>query len=273
MNRSSNLLDKEVSVDINRLQQILMNLINNALKFTDHGFVKIVNKLEGENLYFSVEDTGIGIDSSKFDRIFEPFGQVEDIEKNYGGTGLGLAICKRLLDLMGGKLEVYSTVGEGTMFWFTVPLKFADSNEKLLVKHFEDNSKQQKDQYNTDYDGKLILVVDDVPHVHSFFDEILSDTNVKIEHCLRAEDAIEMCVSNKHIDLILMDLQLPGIDGYEATLIIKQLRPEIPIIAQSANALVGDSQRAFLKGCDDYLSKPINVSEFFDKLNFFLKGL
>lgn len=249
--------------DATRLTQILVNLIGNAIKFTHQGSVSIevYNKLQHENkviVGFKITDTGIGIDKEKLNEVFERFNQGEDsTTRNYGGTGLGLSIVKKLILLQNGDIEVKSEQGKGTTFSFYIPYDIAKEqlNSKPIanINHFKDIS-------NT---ALRVLVVDDNAINQSLMKHLLSQWNVDFEMASNGLEAVEY-LRNKDCDLVLMDLQMPQMDGYTAVQQIREiLKLDIPIIAMTAHALPGERERCLSRGMNEYISKPIKEEELF----------
>jgi CheY-like chemotaxis protein/nitrogen-specific signal transduction histidine kinase len=254
-----------IKTDPYRLKQILSNLINNAIKFTETGSIEFGYRIKDEKtLEFYVKDTGIGLKRDEIPIIFERYKRaVTSEEKNITGTGLGLAISKNLVELLGGEMWVDSYPGLGTTFYFTLPyLKITKIVEQFL---YEENIIQDYSWNNI-----TILIVEDDPHSFSFLKETLKKTNANIIHAKNAEIAIDICKSNMDINIVLMDIQLPQMNGYEATREIKKFRKSLPIIAQTAFAMAGDKEKSILAGCDDYISKPININKLLPKINQFL---
>ncbi len=234
-----------------KLKQIFINLINNAFKFTQKGKIEAgCNLNEKNNLIFYVSDTGIGIPEDKQNIIFERFTQLNfDSTRAYSGTGLGLAIVKGLINLLGGEIWLESEVNKGTTFYFIISYKKAENiieEPKKIESHAD---------YN--FNDKKILVVEDDIYNAEYFKEIFANKGIKIVHTLYGKEAIEIALSNS-FDLILMDIGLPDISGYEAIRKIKQNKPDIKIIAQTAYAGSDDKQKALDSGCIDYISKPLD---------------
>jgi PAS domain S-box-containing protein len=242
----------EISIvtDKVKLKQIFLNLIGNAFKFTDQGKIQGGCKYDANNnLIFYVSDTGIGIPSDKHEAIFERFTQLNDEKKQpYGGTGLGLSIVKGLVGLLGGKIWIESELEKGTTFYFSFPYKVSKSVNREPVL------KGEKHTYH--FSGKTILVVEDDIYNATYIKEILSDTDINIILTKYGNEAVQFAISRLP-DLILMDIRLPDMDGYEAIRQIKQQKPGLRIIAQTAYAAHEDKQKAFDAGCNDYISKPI----------------
>jgi PAS domain S-box-containing protein len=238
-----------------RLRQVLSNLIGNAIKFTDEGFIEIGYRIEAGRLLFYVRDSGVGISPEHQKLIFERFGQVKTQEsRNLEGTGLGLTISKNLVGLLGGKLWVDSYPGEGSTFWFTLPLAKVSSEAKPT--QITDNAVQK-----IDLTGVTILVVEDIDTNYFYISALLEKLNAIVIRALNGRRAVEMCSNNPSIKIVLMDIDLPIMNGYEATKAIKQLRPELPVVAQTALAMSGEKERCIEAGCDEYLAKPIRKDD------------
>lgn len=250
--------------DPDRLRQILINLIGNSLKFTDCGFVEFGYNLREEMLEFYVKDTGIGISDEKQKVIFDRFIQADDsLTRKFGGSGLGLAISKGLIEILGGHIWVQSRLHKGSTFRFTIP---------YITSFEEDEPDKQLEDLKTDFDwsDKAILIVEDDKVSYKFLHEIFKKTKAKIYHAVNGLQAIELCKTHLDIDIVLMDIQLPEMSGLDATKIIKNLRRDLPIIAQTANAMSEDKEKCIEVGCVDYISKPINVPNLFRKINKYL---
>jgi signal transduction histidine kinase/ActR/RegA family two-component response regulator len=243
-----------------RLEQVLSNLIDNALKFTEKGVVEFGYKLDKDFLIFYVSDTGVGIDSKHFEKLFERFSKVfpEESEPNYPleGSGLGLYIAKSIVELLDGKIWFESQPKQGSTFYFTIPYV---PQKVSSVKHI---SKSMVATSTIDLTGKVILVVEDDYISYQLIENLLEKTGAKLIHVKNGEDAVEVVKLTSSIDLVLMDMQLPFLSGYEATVQIKQIKPQIPIVAQTAHAMDNDKERCLKAGCNNYLPKPIDPDEF-----------
>jgi two-component system, chemotaxis family, CheB/CheR fusion protein len=258
----------EIYTDATRLRQILTNLIGNAVKFTPKGQVEFGVSLHNEKeLLFYVKDTGLGIKKDKIDKIFDRFYQVYEGNSEYNkkGTGLGLAITKALVELLGGKLWVESEEFVGSVFYFTIPYRPA----KIKAINYD----IEPDEYDGIFNGHTILVVEDIESNYLFIMHALENTQAELIWAKNGIEAIEQIKKNESISLILMDISMPLVDGYEATRKIRQLRQHIPIIAQTAHAMEGDKQNALNAGCNDYISKPIKIEDLINKMNQFLSVL
>jgi two-component system CheB/CheR fusion protein len=251
------------STDETRLHQILSNLLSNALKFTEKGIISFGYKvLFPDRIQFFVRDTGIGISQEQKPHLFKHFRQHETTPtRHYGGTGLGLAISEGLVELMGGHITFKSNFGEGSEFQFILP--YNKTQTKSLVADVITN---QLLPYN--WNNKVILLVEDDLINQEYFKTILMPFEVELLLCLSGEEAIECCKNEKNIDLILLDIRLPHIDGYETFKKIKEINPIIPVIAQTAFAMPNDTLKCIEMGFSDYISKPINKKELFSKIDY-----
>jgi len=241
-----------IKTDAQRLKQILTNLLSNALKFTDKGFVEFGYKLQKNNfLLFYVKDTGMGINKEKLKYVFDRFTKVSASKTRlYGGTGLGLSISKHLVEYLGGKIWVESVENEGSVFKFTHP--FEHQHAKIQGKNYSSSSITAELLDNVN-----ILVAEDEEINFLFLKETLTQSGANIDWAKNGEETIELASKNNY-DLILMDMKMPIIDGYDATRKIKKIKPSVPIVAQTAYALPDEQKLGYDAGCDDYLSKPID---------------
>ena len=252
-----------IFIDEARLKQVISNLLYNAIKFTDKGIVQFGYKLkDNSNLLFYVKDTGIGISKDKQNIIFERFRQEdESFTRKFGGTGLGLAISKSIIELMGGQIWVDSRKNKGAAFYILLPYepsKIVCENSNLYNAEMEYNWKD-----------KTILVVEDDLMGSEYLKEIMEHTQINILLAENGIDGIEMCKNKPEINVILMDLRLPKMDGYTAITEIRKIRPKIPIIVQTANAMPEDKLRAEKAGSNDFLTKPLNRIELLKTINNF----
>jgi PAS domain S-box-containing protein len=253
-----------IITDATKLTQILSNLINNALKFTQQGFVTFGYKVKDKQLEFYVEDSGIGIPMGMQEIIFNRFRQVETTAtRNFGGSGLGLSISKAYVGLLGGKIWLTSELGKGSAFYFTIPYK------NTIHEKLPDLStiKELNFAINT---TKTLLIAEDEDSNFMLLEEMLSDPGIKIIRAVNGLEAIEICKSNPHIDLVLMDIKMPEMDGYQATIRIKEFKPDLYIIAQTAYSTEAERNKAFASGCSDFISKPLKrellLSKIFEQL-------
>lgn len=244
-----------------RLIQILTNLLSNAFKFTENGYIELGYRLRNNELYFYVKDTGIGIKKEDQKIIFDRFRQSDDsMTRKYGGTGLGLSISKGLVELLGGKIGVVSEVNSGSIFYFTIPyIKGKPVIDKVKTDIIFKNGWKEK----------KIMVVEDDEISFQYIREVLSDICSNIFHVKSGDSAIEL-IKNTYFDLILMDIQLTGIDGNDTTREIRKFNKDVPIIAQTAYAMSDDKDKSLQAGCNYYLTKPIDQKELIDTIRYFL---
>lgn len=246
-----------ILTDENRLKQILINLMANAIKFTDQGFVKILVERgpRKDILKFSIEDSGIGIPETKREKLFKPFTQVDDTSsRKYGGTGLGLVICKNLVEILGGQIGLESQVGVGTTFSFSIKVM------PVQVKNKEGSSlPSRKDHYFTKTVSLQILVVEDNPVNRRLLISLLNKNGHDPDVAVNGVEAVNMA-KEKEYDLIFMDLQMPEMDGITATRIILDMEnhKKPKVVAVTANVLQEDRDKCFEAGMDDFMAKPIN---------------
>jgi signal transduction histidine kinase/ActR/RegA family two-component response regulator len=233
--------------DPNKIQQILSNLLKNAIKFTESGSVEFGYHINQDNyLEFFVRDTGIGINKFKQDIIFDRFRKIEDNEqKLYGGAGVGLTISKKMVEMLGGRIWLNSEPLQGTTFYFSIPYQ----------PLFQQPLNFLKKQNNYQWIDKQILLVDDKENTFVYFKEVFEDTGAKIHWAKNGAEAIEECKKNKGYDLILMDLCMPGMDGYKTKQEIKRILKHTPIIAQSSFSLIRDRENIINHGFDDFIPK------------------
>ena len=255
----------KVKGDVFQFKQVVTRLVDNAIKFTESGSVRVVAMWDADkkSVTVQVSDTGIGIAEEDIPKLFSPFMQLDpSTKKQYRGTGLGLSICKKLVDLMGGKIGVQSQLGIGSTFWFSVPLELAPvehKDEKIAVAIPPIEPAKNSDV--------RILIAEDNVINQTVALKILK--KLGYHNMTIAEDgvkAVEM-FKNGDYDVVLMDIQMPNMDGYEATAKIREIDPKVPIIAMTANALKGDAERAVAAGMNDYLSKPLNFALVAKTLN------
>jgi len=246
-----------INTDPSKLRKILSNLIENALKFTNNGFIEFGYATKDNELEIYVKDTGIGIDASKRETIFKRFSQAEkEISLTAGGLGLGLSIAKENTELLGGTIQVESKKGEGTTFFVRIPYNRVvhdNKNDGAVVKAVGHVFKE------------TILIAEDEEINYLYIETLLREIlNIKciILHAKNGQEAIDICKNNNEITLILMDVKMPIVDGFVATREIKNFRPNLPIIAQTAYATPDDVEKAMKVGCDGYLSKPIKIGDF-----------
>lgn len=281
-------LEVQIIGDSLRLNQVLSNLLSNALKFTPaKGMIKLrVSKTgeDQENVYlrFEVIDTGCGIAEENYDKIFESFEQENvDVTYKYGGTGLGLSIVKRFTGLMGGGIHVTSVQGSGSTFTVDLPFgKIKESGKPTRFSDINGRNDLAKDCYAVDYDfkGKRILLVEDNELNREIAEELIGVTGASVESAEDGVQAVEMFKESAegYYDLILMDVQMPHMDGYEATLCIRALgrsdAQKVPIFAMTANAFAEDVQKSREAGMNAHISKPLDIRAVYKQMNRYLQG-
>ncbi|PLX10105.1 MAG: hypothetical protein C0598_11155 [Marinilabiliales bacterium] len=243
-----------ILTDENKFTSIITNLIKNAIKYTLKGKIEISCSKEENKLHFSVKDTGIGIPISRQKAVFERFVQA-DLENTqaHEGSGLGLTITKSYVEMLGGEIWMESVPDKGSTFHFTMELKKA--NGTMLEENQKDN------EYIPNPKTLNILVAEDDDVSYELLHMILVSENFNLIRALNGKEVISILRKKKDIDLILMDIRMPVMNGIDATLEIRKTNSKIPIIAQTAHALVGDREKATKAGCSDYLSKPINRTD------------
>jgi signal transduction histidine kinase/CheY-like chemotaxis protein len=258
-----------------RVRQILTNLIGNAIKFTLDGFVRLSVKIilindDSIMARFKIEDSGIGIESTSLDSIFDRFTQADaSTTRKFGGTGLGLAITKELVELMDGKIEIESYPGTGTVFYVNIPFKL-DHEKKALDNSAESDEKMRSIKQLMA--GKKILLAEDNVINQKVASLMLKKTHCTIEVARDGEEAVDM-VANDDYDLVFMDIQMPVLSGVEATAKIRSTQKGskyLPIIAMTANAMKGDREKYIDAGMDDYISKPFKQENLFNVLSKWL---
>ena len=244
-----------------RLKQIFRNLLDNALKFTPKGSVRFGYILKDGNLIFFVKDTGIGVPPEQKEVIFERFRQLDQsLTRKYEGTGLGLAIVKNLIDLMNGRIWVESTPGAGSEFYFSLP-----------VLNIKNSSYSSFDNKEVDLSGKTMLIVEDNDGNYEYLKEVLLQANAKVIRAIDGNTAIELCRHHPHINLVLMDFMLPGLNGDKVALEIRKIRNQLPIIAQTALRIKEVTAETDPETFSDIIEKPIVPHELIGKIHLLLK--
>ncbi|KPF72236.1 hypothetical protein IP69_04025 [Bosea sp. AAP35] len=255
-----------ITTDATRLRQILFNLVGNAVKFTDTGWVKLVCSLDDENgLRVEVEDTGIGIPAEARDRLFQDFSQLDiTINRRFGGTGLGLAICRRLIGALGGDIGVSPREGGGTRFWFTLPVGPVAASKGLAAPETETVPDRT-------FSGRVLVAEDNLINF-TVARELLLRLGLEVDHAPDGEIAAHL-VGATHYDLVLMDMQMPVMSGPEATRAIRrQGLAELPIVGLTANAFSSDREECLAAGMSDFVAKPINRAKLTAILAKWLPG-
>jgi PAS domain S-box-containing protein len=254
--------DSIIKIDKTKLNQVLTNLISNSLKFTDQGEIEFGYELIEGKLRFYVKDSGVGIDEKLHHKIFDRFVQADtDFDKQNKGTGLGLAISKKFIELFGGEIWLNSK-STGTIVYFTIPYKKTNEVETIPVI---EKPKAVKAKNKT----CTILVAEDEIYNLMYLNELFAKTSYKIIEANNGKEAVEIALNNPNIDLVLMDIKMPIMNGKDAMKAIKNEKPNLPIIALSAFAMESDKEIALSTGFDSYLSKPIDKNLLFEMIQNF----
>ena len=251
--------DFRIYTDGSKIKQVLINLLKNALKFTESGEVEFwCEEIEEHNkpyLKFYVQDTGIGIPKEKIDLVFDVFRQVDDTHsRKYGGVGIGLTVVRKIVAMLDGKVGVDSDEGKGSLFYFTIGNFIKKEDESKLTKDIENVTVLEP------LDAEILIVEDDEASYY-LLEFLLQKRGAKIRWAKNGEIALNMVKEHKTYDLILMDINMPYLSGYDTTMRIKQLYSNQIIIAQTAYAVAGDKEKALEAGCDDYITKPISAQK------------
>jgi len=252
-----------VLIDGPKLNNVISNLLENALKFTKEGFIEFGYNLIDSNLEIYVKDTGIGIKSSQLESIFERFSKEEkESTKNIDGLGLGLWIARANTELLGGKINVKSKKNIGTTFLVTIPYK-------PVLNDLKKNSLTNDSTEQIEYKYTILIAEDE--EINYLYLEILLKNKIYLNciilHAKNGEEAFNFCKEHNEIDFVLMDLKMPKLDGFEAMKLIKDFRPNLPIIAHSAFSSIENKEKVFEIGFDDYISKPISIEVLSDVIN------
>lgn len=249
-----------IETDPNRFRQIFINLLTNAIKFIENGSIRFgYTEVDGDFVQFYVKDTGLGIERDKAPQIFQRFAKFDSpYGHNREGTGLGLSITQQLVELMGGKIWFDTEYQKGSTFYFTLPT-MPDQQKKPLPKTFLSSAKS--------WEGHVFLVVDDVEANYIFFKSAFKLTGAEILWASNGDEALRLCRENPSISLVLVDIMMPLMDGFTTAKHIRELRPSLPIIAQTAFADPDGERKAKAAGCNDYVTKPIQKSELVSLIN------
>ncbi len=264
-------IPESLIADPYRVRQIILNLISNAIKFTYYGSITVQLEQVDNTLNISVQDTGVGIEADRLETIFKPFEQVDvnKAEKIFSyenlGTGLGLSISRQLAEMMNGQLTATSIVARGSTFTFSMPIIYSNASTPTFITSLPSdepsNSGITPKKQVTKLSGK-VLVAEDGPDNQKLIKHFLTKANLQVDFVWNGQQAVNRIINdpnpNKSFDLIIMDMQMPILDGYEATKKLRQSGCTIPILALTANALSGDRQQCLESGCDEYETKPLN---------------
>ena len=258
---NTNAIKKNILTDEIKLKQILINLITNAIKFTDTGFVAFgynCNEKE-KNIEFVVKDSGLGIDKKNLKVIFDRFRRIDDdFSVELSGLGLGLSITKAYVEMLGGTITVLSTFGSGSVFSFTIPLEYDNSETIVDLKKSRNISANVGNQ--------TILIAEDDNINFLLLKKILELKKYIVLRAVNGKEAVDMCHDNPDIDLVFMDIKMPILNGFEAFEIIKKIKPTLPVIAQTAYSSIEDKEKIIHAGFNDYITKPLDKEKIFELL-------
>jgi signal transduction histidine kinase/CheY-like chemotaxis protein len=261
--KNTNPAEHLIKVDETKLKQVLVNLINNAIKFTEKGHVAFGYEVDKNNakIIFRVQDTGMGIDEYNHQYIFDRFKRVEsDLSIKVGGLGLGLAISKAYIDMMGGEISLESKVGKGSIFTFSIPLNY-DKRIRIEVKSIKNKVIENVSE------GATILIAEDDNINFLLIQKMIQSKNYNIIRALNGQEAVDICKKNIIIDLVLMDIKMPIKNGFEALEEIKLIRPNLKVIAQTAYSSNEDEEKIYTAGFYGYLTKPINRERLYEMID------
>jgi hypothetical protein len=251
-----------VSTDRDKIYTVLMNMVKNAIKYSHEGTIDFGYEKKGNELEFYVKDTGIGIAQEKLMDVFNRFVQADDsITRQYEGAGLGLSICKAYVEMLGGKIRVESIIGKGSQFYFTIPyVSIAEEAGIIAYKTSIPNLSEKPDKI------KLLIAEDDLSNV-MLITSMLEEYIGELFHVATSVEAIETMMKVPDIDLVLLDIKMPKMGGFEAVREIRKFNKEVVIIAQTGYSILGEREKALEAGCNDYISKPINTEILLDIVN------
>lgn len=268
----------QMETDPTRLRQILMNLVGNAIKFTERGSVRIRTSFLPEptpRVGFEVIDTGVGVSENEAIKLFQPFSQGDtSTTRKYGGSGLGLAICKRLAEMLGGGITLTSEPGKGSIFSFWVevgtldgvPMRYCQRREQVVEPPQVHPTRRESDHLP----GRRVLLAEDGPDNRRLIAFLLQKAGADVTFVENGRAAVESALSalsaDRPFDVVLMDMQMPIMDGYEATTMLRSLGYRRPIVALTANAMTGDREKCLAAGCDDFATKPIDKARMFETI-------
>ena len=272
--KSLTLKEAVIITDREKIYAILTNLVKNAIKYTDEGSIEFGYSLKTESqttvLEFFIKDTGIGIPKHRQEAIFERFIQADITDKMARqGAGLGLSISKAFVELLGGKIWVSSEEGKGSTFYFTLPYNSEPEEKKVIRKVVL--TEGMENPINPEVSGLKILIAEDDETSEKLISITVNKISKKVIKARTGNSAVEICRKNPDIDLILMDIQMPDLNGYEATRQIRQINKDVVIIAQTAFGLSGDREKAIEAGCNDFIEKPINKDELLSLIQKYFK--
>lgn len=256
----------KIETDPNRFRQIFTNLLINAIKFVENGSIRFgYTEVDGDFVQFYVKDTGLGIERDKAPKIFQRFAKFDTLYGyNREGTGLGLSITKQLVELLGGRIWFDTEYQKGSTFYFTLPTLPDYSRKQQLESSL---------LYDTHWKDQVFLVVDDVEANFTFYKSAFKLSGADIIWASSGDEALRICRENPSVTLVLVDIMMPFMDGFDTAKLIRELRPALPIIAQTAFADPDGERKAKIAGCNDYITKPIQRSELVVLINKLIRRL
>ena len=266
-----------IKTDPTRLRQCLINLIGNAVKFTEQGHIHVHVSVENHGsepfIRFDVEDTGIGIPEDKQALVFESFSQADGSHtRKYGGTGLGLTITRQLVEILGGQITLSSQTGQGSVFSFTIPAGIDVAGQQSQETHYITIENNHKDAQIGHYKfSGHVLVAEDTPTNQMLIRVLLEQAGLQVVIVNDGNQAVQKAITQQ-FDLVLMDIQMPNMNGYDATKVIRKKGITTPIIALTAHAMKGDDKKCLNAGCDDYLTKPIDRRALLEVIGKYLSA-
>ena len=258
-----------IQTDAGKFNSILTNLIKNAIKYTPSGNIKIGCSTNNSEIKIYVKDTGIGIPKNRCNAIFNRFEQADIVDSNvYEGSGLGLAISKSYVEMLGGNIWVESEIQKGSTFYFTMP--FNKNPQIMETNTLKESDKQTPEKEPGDNKALKILVAEDDDVGYIYLETLLQSGNCEITRTTSGIETIDQCKNTPDFDIILMDIKMPGMDGYEATKKIREFNDQVVIIAQTAYALSGDEEKVLEAGCNAYISKPFTKGQLKETISEFI---
>jgi CheY-like chemotaxis protein len=255
-----------INTDAEKFDSILTNLIKNAIKFTERGTVEFGYEIRDHKLLFHVKDTGIGISKDKQEIIFDRFVQADlKPSRSYEGSGLGLSISKAYVEMLGGEIWLESEEDQGTQFYFDLPFNH-NNNSDLTIK--SENASNAEMYFGTTKTTILIAEDDEISLLYMISN--LESTGFNLITAKTGQEAVDICKHNKEVKMVFMDIKMPEMDGFTAAGLLKSIRPDLPIIAQTAYALESDRAK-YIKVFDDYLTKPVKTDDLKHIVNKYLR--
>jgi signal transduction histidine kinase/CheY-like chemotaxis protein len=251
-----------IITDETKLKQVIINLLTNAIKYTDEGLVTFNYEIDQkeDKIHFRIQDTGSGIEEDQHKHVFDRFKRVEnDKSITVGGLGLGLSISKAYIEILGGTISLESSVGVGSTFYFSIPLQYVKS-EHIVVMPIRENELIKSE-------NKVILIAEDDNINFLLFQKMMKDKEYKIIRAVNGQEAVDICINDSSIDLVLMDIKMPVMNGFEAVEQIRPIRPHLPIIAQTAYSSSEDRIKIEKAGFDDYITKPLSRERLFELID------